>query len=429
MEKFTNRLIEYQGLLSLGLDDDVRENGYFECVQTVDGMITLVGHFPKAFHQPAGLMSCSIAAADTNGWYLQTEGKTFCTSSNLRSSRLGPSTALVIKPTRIRATLFPEITNEFLNTRFAIANLLLSQSTNTIPSPIDLSHPKYRITINGVELYKERAASLRAIPGIEHTADIEIKRKDGKRHSLDEAVELMDELVYPFRLWCGNKLDWLYGEGLDDLNKTPVKRIHKDGVISTFSNTLLGLGWYVDLALLSESYFKEPHELDIDRIKNFVNYFVDVCARGPYLETKALAAATLLDSLSALYATVQDKDNILPAKQFQEAILPKLREAIDSLALRKELKAQLKGNLLGLYRKSFRNRLKFLMGELDIKISNQTRQVVINTRNELVHLGQFPDKGPVDPYTAYIYLLWVDYAALCKLLGYAGYLPTPLSRV
>ena len=75
------------------------------------------------------------------------------------------------------------------------------------PSPVILNHPEYHLSVTAVEDYLEKSELLRTAPGIEYTANVEIKRKDGKRHSLDEAIDLMNGLVYPLRLWCGNKLD------------------------------------------------------------------------------------------------------------------------------------------------------------------------------------------------------------------------------
>ncbi len=119
------------------------------------------------------------------------------------------------------------------------------------------------------------------------------------------------------------------GSGLDDLHGTPVEWAYKNWVINNFSNTLLGLGWTVDLKSLSEAYLDRERTAEIGKLKDFIDYFVDVCARGPFLETKALAAATLLDALTLMHATEKENDLMLSEEDFRNNVLPKLKAAID----------------------------------------------------------------------------------------------------
>ncbi len=234
----------------------------------------------------------------------------------------------------------------------------------------------------------------------------------------------MNGLVYPLRLWCGNKLDWLNGSGLDDLHGNPIERVYKHGVINNFSNTLLNLGWFLDLRALTEAFFGIEAVEKLEKLKNFIDYFSDVCARGPFLETKAPAAATLLDALTLMHASDNEHDLILCEEDFQKNVLPKLKDTIEGLDLPLKIKEPMKQALQLVHRTSFRSRLLQLSHSLDLGLEKPVQNIVIATRNKLVHDGKFPINKKVSSWTAYQCLLSTDYAILCRLTGYSGPLPS-----
>lgn len=312
----------------------------------------------------------------------------------------------------------------YLGSRFTITNFLFDQSAATLPQPMCFSVEGRDIEIYAAERYLECVRQLKAIPGIEITASIDIRSSNGRRYSLDEDARLMDNLASALRLWSGNKLDWLYGEGLDDNFSSAVERIHKNGVVGHFSNTFHSLGWQTDLAELVRAFFLTGDKLlSLQTIRELINYFVDCCAAGPYLEIKALSAATLLDTLSLKYATALGEENVLSKADFQVQVLPKLKEAIDFASLDPGRKEQLKANLQGFYRTSFRRRLKLLNEKLSLQMNSKSINKVKNARDKLVHEGRFRGAAKKQKWSDYVSILWTDFIALCRLVGYDGTLP------
>ena len=102
-EKFTNKLDYYEGLLVASQNGIADAAGYFECVQTSGGTITLCCHFSKDVHLSvtAGVLDCVLEGDDANGWHLKIGGDIFRNSHRIMSSFLGPSTTLVMRPTSI----------------------------------------------------------------------------------------------------------------------------------------------------------------------------------------------------------------------------------------------------------------------------------------------------------------------------------------
>ena len=237
------------------------------------------------------------------------------------------------------------------------------------------------------------------------------------RTSLDEAAELMTDLIPCLRLWSGNALDWIYGEGCLHLGRTS-EILHNFSIVGDYSATAL-FGWFrPSLSELVEAASDQTRKEQIDG-------FVDACRTSQFRETKGIAAATLLDALAAQYAAAQGKDKIMSGNAFKRKVLPSLGKAIDDISLSDDIKCQLKSFVLGGYRTSMRDRVDLLSDELSLFMSDELRRRVIKVRNDLVHKGRFPDKDR--SLADCDLLLWMDFAVLCRLVGYQGKLPPPLT--
>lgn len=429
-EPYDRRLANYEGAVHVDTGGSFQAEGYFEAVQAFNGTIAIGCFFNEVVHMPTGIVNLTVEAVDKGGWKLRTEGQIVVPSLNISAVHGTPMTTVIIKPAYLRAMRMPGHNLSYLGTRFVVANLLLDQSSTTTPNPVCLSLEGRNVEIHPSKAYPEQVKQLKAIPGIEITALIDIKTSNGVRHSLDEDAKLIDNLISVLRLWSGNKLDWIYGEGLDDSFDNPVEVLHKNPVVGNFSNTFLSLGWQIDLRELVQAFFSTGDKpLDLQTIKEFINYFVDCCAVGPYFEIKALSAATLLDALTLKYAVAIGKETILEEADFKSEVLPKLKEAIDSIsfeeAVKGDVKDQLKDNLQGLYRTSFRQHLKLVNSELSLQMNSKLIDRVKRTRDKLVHEGRFSSKSTTreDRWADYSCLLWTDFSALCRLVGYNGKLP------
>ena len=56
------------------------------------------------------------------------------------------------------------------------------------------------------------------------------------------------------------------------------------------------------------------------------------------------------------------------------------------------------------------------------------RERAVRIRNKLVHQGRFLSKNNSDWYGEYAFMIWLDFAALCRLSGYTGKLPQSIGR-
>ena len=426
MQIYGSPFPSYEGAVVVEDKDTSQEKarGYFEAVQAPDGEITIGCFFPGGAWECAenDIRNHNLRYhARDGGWSLQTEGGIFILSERCYKFMY----EVVIKVTRMRAKQPSHRENpDYDSLRFAIANLVLGGITgNQTPRPITFNFQNIPLTVKPVEDYLGRVRRLQAVGGIEHTVDVEIKLPHSARKSLDESVDLMTDLTSILRLWSGNKLNWLYGEGYT-YGGNPSEVLHQSPILGDYSNTVLFFGLSVSLCELTKTVpIPQERALNARNIREHIDGFVDSCKTGQSWETSAIAAATLLDALAAQYAVIQGKSEILSEDCFNRKVLPALESVIKSIKLQKDVKDQLKSKFQGMYRTSMRRKVKFLSDELQLCMNSKLRGRVVDVRNELVHKGRFPDRARSQSDCNL--LLWMDFAILCRLVGYEGELPPP----
>ena len=410
-----------------------KARGYFEAVQAPDGEITIGCFFPGGVWECAenDILNHNLRYhAREGGWSLRTEGGILILSERCYNFMY----EVVIKVTKMWAKQ-PSHREEpdYVSLRFAIANLVLGGSGNrpSQPHPLPFDFHDNSLKIKPVEDYPDRIARLQSVGGVEHTADIIIRKKgvDSQgfpaRMSLKKAEELMTNLIPVLRLWSGNKLNWIYGEGYTHRGN-PSEVLHQSPILGDYSNTTLFFGLSVSLCELMEKVpISQEGALNARNIREHIDGFVDACKTSQSWETSAIAAATLLDALAAQYAESQGKDKVMSRNAFRRDVQPPLHKAIDDTSLSEDIKCQLKSFVLGGYRTNMRNRVDLLSNELSLCMSDEAKSRVIKVRNALVHEGRFLDKdsSQVDCNL----LLWMDFAILCRLVGYQGELPPLLT--
>ena len=275
LKAYGNPLVAYEGRVSI----DAGEEGYFEAIQVVNGRLTVACFWPSAMPDSAlslGTGTWALDATDRDGWSLSTEGKTFCGKLSSSSSCLAYAT---LTPARLRAMKLPGQGDNlaYEKTRFALANLLPWTPRGALSTPIKFSADGWDIALMPVEGYEECNERLQSASGIEHTVFLELQRTDLARKSLDQAVDFVDELVPALRLWSGNKIDWLYGEGIDDSGKECWERLHKNSIIGPYSNNLSQLGWEIQLDKFVAKYFEGNQLFERQTLKELIAYFADAC--------------------------------------------------------------------------------------------------------------------------------------------------------
>ena len=434
MQVYGPPLASYEGGVIAGDNETYQERGYFEAVQSPNGQITIGCFFPNYAWKNAedDIRNHNLRYFDYHsGWSLQTEEGIHL------SQRMHSMYEVVIRASKLRAkksSLRETPKHEYF--RFAIANLVLGGRYNrpSQPNPISFSFQGNSLKIKPVEDYPDRIARLQSVGGVEHTADIIIRPhgKDMKdMNSLDEAATLIEDLIPVLRLWSGNKLNWIYGEGYCYSNY-PSEILRQSPIVSGHSDDIFCYGWSthipgypsVTLCELAEKAFAmQEANLSKKTLMAHIDGFADACKTSQSWETKAITAATLLDALAAQYAEAQGKSEIMPENDFNQDVLPTLKKTIKSLELQKAVKEQLKDKVQGLYRTSMRRKIKLLSDRLSLSMKSKLRGRVVNVRNELVHEGRFPDKDR--SLEDCKLLLWMNFVVLCRLVGYEGKLPLP----
>ena len=438
MQVYRSSFPSYEGAVVVEDSEASQEkvSGYFEALQAPDGQITIGCFFPggKWLDAEEDIGNHNLRYYTRDGiWSLQTKGCVRVLSDRCYANHGKGMYEVIISVSSLRAK--KETYREkpdYESLRFAVANLVLGQSDSHTPQSLTFDFRNSSLTIKPVEDYLDRVRRLRVVRGVEHTVDIIIRKTEidsqgfPTRMSLKEAAGLVTDLIPLLRLWSGNKLDWIYGEGCL-YTGSPSERLHNFSIIGGYSATAL-FGWFrpsfPELAALD--FPRQVRVLSCQNLRGHIDGFVDACRTSQFRETKGIAAATLLDALAAQYAAAQEKDKIMSGNAFKREVLPALEKAIDDIPLSDDIKCQLRSFVLGGYRTSMRNRVDLLSDELSLCMSDELKSRVIKVRNDLVHKGQFPDydRGLEDCNL----LLWINFAILCRLVGYEGELPPPSTK-
>lgn len=430
MQAYRSSFPSYEGAVVVEDRENSQEKarGYFEAVQAPDGQITIGCFFPggRWIDAEEDIRNHNLRYyTRDDGWSLQTKGDVRVLLERCYDNNGKDMYEAVINVSSLRAEKRSCVAQLYYDSiRFAIANLVLDQSDSQMPHPISFNFQNISLKINPVEDYLGRVKRLRAVRRVEHTVDITIRKKVmasqeyPARISLDEAAEIMTDLIPCLRLWSGNALDWIYGEGCLHLG-SPSEILHNFSIVGDYSDTAL-FGWFrPSLSELVESASVRNRRGQIDG-------FVDACRTSQFRETKGIAAATLLDALAAQYAKGQGKDKIMPRNAFKRDVQSALYKAIDDISVPSvsdHIKCQLKSFVLGGYRSNMRERVELLSDELSVCMSDDLKSRVIKVRNELVHEGRFPDNERSEADCNL--LLWMNFVVLCRLVGYQGQLPPP----
>ena len=267
------------------------------------------------------------------------------------------------------------------------------------------------VTVAPVGDYMEVADSIVAVRGIAPTAEVSIKTSDGSNRSLERYGDFMNDLVSVFRLLTGNRVDWYYGEAFEVGADRVVERFHKDAVTGPFSKTIrfrrprrrmVSAIPKLDFPALAKS-FLDDGDKDLGRktLKEMINYFINACDETSYLEARGLLASTLLDLIVFKYASAKEAHNVVGEKEFERQVLPILRSAIKGVGLpelTEELRKGAIDQLRGAYRRSFRQRLKFLTCELDLPLDAKAQRRAVCIRNKLVHEGTYLSENDGDEW-------------------------------
>lgn len=444
MEQLGQPLSGYEGVAHVKFEDDgqrIEWNGYFEAGQFRSGRITITfvptdpGHPTQVTLHTATKSELTFAGQAQGGWELKTIGDTFF-------SRLGwllgpiskPPVELVVDAELLEAKRQGALESGYTKTRFLVSNFLWHDYTHDNLEPIKLDCQGFRAWVNPVHDYSEVAHRLVDMHEVGPTALVTVECPQGNPRHLQQFKDFMDDLMYVFRLASGNGVDWYYGEAFDGNTDEPMERVHKYTAMSPYSNTVrfrrLRAGQHalhpkLDLSELVEAFFNTPQpRLDRNTFKTLIDHFTHACGVTPYLEPSGLLASTLTELIVAKHADDKGLSDRIPQDKFKDEVLPALQTAIADTDLSKEIQEFALSSLKGVYRNTFRRRLKLLVDDFDLPLTAAQRDRIVNIRNDLVHRGVYPsefyDGGWSNDYR---FTIWTNLIALCRLIGYQGELP------
>ena len=352
----------------------------------------------------------------------------------------------------------------YTKARFLISNFLWHGSTRDDPEPINLEVRGFRIVVSPVVGYQEIAQRLVNGHGVEPTAQVCIEsplKSRGRSNGINRFVakligagrmvvgkrgirceslplaefrDCMDDLTYVFRVVTGNRVDWYYGEATEETTGRVVERIYKYAESMAYSNAIryrpLGSNRQslipkLDITTLASTLFEEaPSPVNKSALRALINQFTNACDATSYMESRGLLASTLTELIVAKYSEAVGFSEFVGENKFKRDILPELRQAIRGTNLPKDAKNHIENQIQGVFRNSFRSRLRRLAGDLDLPLDSQAIHRIVSTRDSLVHRGTYcsePEDGGW--HSDYQFITWVNLIAICRLLGYNGELP------
>lgn len=277
--------------------------------------------------------------------------------------------------------------------------------------------------VNPVPDYDYLIRRVKAQRGISVTC--EIVAKPSVNMELKKLTSKMDELCRLLSLSRGTEITWINAEEYTGDGKT-CGIILRNAVTWPFSSVpLIDPREPSDTALFIEKVYptylklRDAYNLDIA-----IKQYVDTKRETAYLETRALAAVALIDSLQQQYASGHGLTEIVKdfGKQ-KNGVRECLKNFITSAFpnIKKEELDEIVGKIPELNRRSFLNLLKKWMGDLGLQIPDSELSAIKDTRNSLAHRMCFKSSDKREKMREYFRLINLINQVFLKLLDYKGY--------
>ncbi len=291
---------------------------------------------------------------------------------------------------------------------FSLASLVLPRWTLN-ESRLRFKTAGFRFSIRPVENYREIARQLERGSGDAITAVCRTRRDDQQPLTPDDAIRAVNDLCVALSLSIGSKVNWIVAED------EGWYRRHESRITKGYSNWINALDWTLSPQRSLTAWRGNSNQ---DYFRRMIEYFIDAAGRGPYIETRTLAAASLLDAVTGHYSQSVGRDMLVDDSAWR-AIQPSIVESIDQITRGARVSETLSFGVEGLRRRSFRRRLR----DLFVTHSLPTRRLneIVEIRNHIVHYGRFPPN--MKPADAYELVLWASFTVLARLVGYQGPLP------
>ncbi|MGH9460943.1 MAG: hypothetical protein ACRD1X_06970 [Vicinamibacteria bacterium] len=307
---------------------------------------------------------------------------------------------------------------------FALTNLTLK--TQALP----ITHPLAEMQLRPIDRYRDRIARLKALNGIDVTAELVVRGTDVHLRSLaaDDVCDLLS-------LASGTKVQWIartdYSESGTVLHRYHASRVTKSYcpwplIDPTHPNDTANF-----IAAALPVYVSRKTQWGLGR--GLLEAFLDARAQADYLETRGVKLAVAMEMLkTAFVSAANSPEFVRPELEFDD-IADKLKKAIKGVLSRWKPaeRALVYENLPALNRAPFRNHLISLCFKVDLSLTDADLQLFVRCRNSLVHRGRFycqtanekarlkcpPHASPVHEYG---WLLHVMDRLYLRLVDYRG---------
>lgn len=277
--------------------------------------------------------------------------------------------------------------------------------------------------VNRVPDYDSIIKRVKAQKGIAVTC--EITAKPSVSMGLKELIPKIDEVCHLLSLSRGTKITWVNAEEYMGGGKT-CGIILRNAVTWPFSSLpLIDPREPSDTPLFIEQVYPTYLKLrDVYNLDIAIEQCLDAKRETAYLETRALAAVALIDSLQQQYGSGHKLTEIVKEFGNHENGIRKCLESFIISAfpsVKEEQLGEMVGKIPELNRRSFLNLLRKWVDNLDLQILASELSAIRDTRHSLAHRMCFKSRDGLGKEREYFRLVNFINMVFLKLLGYQGY--------
>lgn len=404
---------------------------YFELRQTFEGNIVL-GCLSDDFILSAGFgNACTFSGRTTDGQIITISNTDGFMVLATRSSSNAPSQLhAVCSSARLVNSSHED--EDVHSMQFDMLNFSFSQNTAD-GAPFSTQVGEYQLTFTPVPEYTERIKLLRSSGGIIQTAFCTVEDVNAEPIDAAQVEAVLSDLLLPLSLASSTTVSWTKQTAFSQQGNL-IQIDLSDSITKTFSNTAKSLRYGRSLPNVISGWTanEQTRQMRFARTRAYIRQYLEACARGPLLEARGLSAAILLDVMTNDFARTSRTADVVDEEVWLEHVYPNLTSALDSalqslpdgLTVEQSDQSSRRSYLKYGYRRSFKQKLRRLLNELDITLSGSELQDLVDYRDSLVHNGVFKSEIGTGRLSEYSFLLWMGYVILLRMAGFDGNLPT-----
>lgn len=317
--------------------------------------------------------------------------------------------------------------------RFGLTNLRLPQPW-TLTLELDGGAGPEQARLRRLDDGRIRYKSARATRGVEVTAELIFESQNP-----DIAKQVAEDICYLLSIAQGSVVSWVYLDerAIDSL----VRRQHHHRRTREFAPfpavETSGPQWPVEFIEATYStYVMRRDDWQLDR--GPVDWYLESKIEADYLEARAAKLAVALETLEHRYLHSSESSIspfILPRGEFKEVasvLVSEINGFLKHRGIEEPDRSKIAGQARGMNRQSFRSTAKSLLSLLDITLETHEMDQFLDSRNCLVHQGQFYCKavekdeanGRSEPLPSvndeYFFMVTVLDRIFLRLVGYEG---------